>query len=163
MSDVPEPPPVHRRKFLVVVDQTPECYVALRFAANRARNTGGLLALIFAISPSDVQQWAGIERMMRDEARTEAEGFIRKAAEYVYAITKTMPEIIIRVGRTAAEIRAVLTEDRSISILILALRKSAEGPGPLVEAIVGPESGGYPIPVTVVPGTLSDADVDALT
>ncbi len=163
MSEGLNPVPEHRRKFLAVVDHTPECFVALRFAARRARHTGGMVMLLYAIAPADIQQWAGVERVMRDEARTEAEGFVRKAAEFVYAITKTMPEIVIREGRAADEIRALILEDKAISILILASGTSTEGPGPLVAAIAGPSAVGYPIPVTVVPGSLSDAEVDALT
>lgn len=163
MSEGLNPVTEHRRKFLAVVDHTPECFVALRFAARRARHTGGMVMLLYTIAPADIQQWAGVERVMRDEARAEAEGFVRKAAEFVHAITQAMPEIVIREGRAADEIRALILEDKAISILILASGTSTEGPGPLVAAIAGPSAGGYPIPVTVVPGSLSDAEVDALT
>jgi nucleotide-binding universal stress UspA family protein len=163
MSEALNPVPEHRRKFLAIVDHTPECYVGLRFAARRARHTGGMVMLLYTIAPADIQQWAGVERVMRDEARAEAEGFVRKAAEFVHAITQAMPEIVIREGRAADEIRALILEDKAISILILASGTSTEGPGPLVAAIAGPSAGGYPIPVTVVPGSLSDAEVDALT
>jgi len=167
MSDAPLPPsqplPEHRRKFLAVVDHTPECYVALRFAARRAQHTGGMVTLFYAIGASDIQQWAGVERVMREEARVEAEGFVRKAAEYVNEITGTMPELVIRNGRPVDEIRALLRDDEAISILILAAGVSSEGPGPLVSLIAGPSAGAYPIPVTIVPGSLSGEQVDALT
>jgi nucleotide-binding universal stress UspA family protein len=163
MSESPEPLPTHRRKFLAVVDHNPECYVALRFAARRARHTGGIVTLLYAIDVSDVQQWAGVERMMREEARAEAEGFVNKAADYVHGITGEMPEIAIREGRAADEILKLIGEDKAISILILASGTSSEGPGPLVSAIASTSAGAYPIPVTVVPGILTDADVDALT
>jgi nucleotide-binding universal stress UspA family protein len=163
MSAKTQPVPKHRRKFLAVVDHTPECYVALRFAARRAQRTGGIVTLLYPIAPSDIQQWAGVERMMREEARAEAEGFVRKAADYVHGITGEMPEIIIGEGRAADEIRALLQDDKAISILVLASGISSEGPGPLVSAIAAPSAGAYPIPVTVVPGSLSDAEVDALT
>ena len=39
---------------------------------------------------------------------------------------------------------------------------SNEGPGPLVSLIAGPSGNAYPIPVTVVPGNLTDEQVDAL-
>src|SRR5215467_12176115 len=99
MSDAPLPPPQvpppHRRKFLAVVDHTPECHVALRFASRRAQHTGGLVTLLYVISPSDVQQWAGVERVMRQEAREEAEQFLQEAAIRVNEITGTMPELVI--------------------------------------------------------------------
>jgi nucleotide-binding universal stress UspA family protein len=167
MSDVPLPPPQplpeHRRKFLAVVDHSPECRVALRFAARRAQHTGGLVTLLYVISPADFQQWAGVERMMRHEAREEAEQFLQQAAIHVNEITGTMPELVTREGRSADEIRALLKEDSAISILILAAGVSSEGPGPLVSLVAGPSAGSYPIPATVVPGSLTDEQVDALT
>jgi nucleotide-binding universal stress UspA family protein len=159
----PQTPPMQRRKFLAVVDHSPECHVALRFAARRAQHTGGLVTLIYVIVPADFQQWAGVERVMRQEAREEAEGYLQEAARHVNDITGAMPELVIREGRPADEIRALLKEDKAIAILILAAGTSSEGPGPLVSLVASPAAGAYPIPVTVVPGSLSDDEVDALT
>ncbi len=151
-----------RRKFLVVVDTSPEGRVALRFAARRAQHTGGIVTLLCVVGPSDFQQWAGVERMMREEAHQEAERLLHEAAKAVNDITGNTPELIVREGRTADEIRALIKEDGAISILVLAAGTSKDGPGPLVSAIAGPGNGGYAIPVTVVPGDLADETIDAL-
>ena len=68
MSEPAGPQPISpsRRKFLVVVDQTPECAVALRFASRRAQHTGGIVTLLYIVAPADFQQWAGVERLMRE-------------------------------------------------------------------------------------------------
>jgi len=158
----PQIPAPNRRKFLVVVDQTEECKVALRFAARRAQHTGGIVTLLYVVAPADFQQWAGVERKMREEAREEAERALYEAAKTVNDIVGAMPELIIREGRPADEIPALLREDRAISILVLATSVSKEGPGPLVSLITAPGTTGYPIPVTVVPGTLTDEQVDSL-
>ena|SRR5215471_7867104 len=154
--------PVSRRKFLAVVDDTPECGVALRFAARRAQHTGGLVTLLYVVPPADFQQWAGVERMMREEAHQEAERHLHERAKIVHDIVGTMPELVIREGRPADEILAVIREDRAISILVLAAGISSEGPGPLVSLIAAPGANAYPIPVTVVPGSLTDEQIDAL-
>lgn len=158
----PQPLSPVRRKFLVVVDQTPECKVALRFAARRAQHTGGLITLLYIVMPADFQQWAGVERVMREEAHQEAERALHDAAKTVNDIVGATPELVIREGRASDEIQALLKEDRAISILVLAAGTSKEGPGPLVSLIAGPAAGAYPIPVTVVPGSLTDEQVDAL-
>lgn len=152
-----------RRKFLVIIDETPECRLALRFAARRAQHTGGIVTLLYVILPADFQQWAGVERVMQEEARQNAERALHEAARIVNDIVGGTPELVIREGRPADEIRALLKEDRAISILVLAAGTSNEGPGPLVSLIAGPSAGAYPIPVTVVPGSLTDEQVDALT
>jgi nucleotide-binding universal stress UspA family protein len=151
-----------RRKFLVVVDQTPECRVALRFAARRAQHTGGIVTLLYVVPPADFQQWAGVERKMREEAHQEAERALHEAAKTVNDIVGQTPELIIREGRPADEIRALVKEDRAVSIMVLAAGLAKEGPGPLVALIAGPAANAYPIPVTVVPGSLTDEQVDAL-
>lgn len=163
MSDAaPQMPPPNRRKFLVIVDQTPECKVALRFAARRAQHTGGIITLLYVVAPADFQQWAGVERRMREEALEEAERALHESAKTVNDIVGGTPELVIREGRAVDEIRALLKDDRDISILVLAAGTAKEGPGPLVTLIAGPSAGAYPIPVTVVPGSLTDEQVDAL-
>jgi nucleotide-binding universal stress UspA family protein len=160
MSDVS--PSANRRKFLAVVDNTPECRVALRYAARRAQHTNGIVTLLYVVLPADFQQWAGVERMMREEAHQEAERELHDAAKVVNDILGAMPELIIREGRAADEIRSLVKEDRAISILVLAAGMSSEGPGPLVALIAGPAANAYPIPVTVVPGNLTDEQIDAV-
>ena len=67
------------RKFLVVVDKTPECAVALRFATRRAQHTGGRVTLMCAATPGEFQQWRGVEEIMKDEAHAEAEALLHAA------------------------------------------------------------------------------------
>ena len=114
----PAPPPLGRRKFLCVVDHSPECRVAVRFAARRAQHTGGIVTLLYVVAPADFQQWAGVERVMREEAHQEAERLLHEAAKTVNEIVGTPPELVIREGRTADEIRTLLRDDRAISILV---------------------------------------------
>ena len=161
MSDV-SLPPVNRRKFLAVIDNTPECRVALRYAARRAQHTNGIVTLLYVVLPADFQQWAGVERMMREEALQEAERQLHEAAKTVNEILGAMPELVIKEGRAADEIRNLLKDDRAISILVLAAGTSKEGPGPLVSVIAGPAGNAYPIPVTVVPGSLTDDQIDSI-
>ena len=69
--------PRARRNFLVVVDDTPECRVALRFACMRAHRTGGGVVLLRVMEPADFQHWMAVEKLMREEAREEAEELLR--------------------------------------------------------------------------------------
>ncbi len=48
-------------------------------------------------------------------------------------------------------------------MLVLAAGTGAEGPGPLVSTLAGRGAGSFPIPITIVPGHLSDAEIDAMT
>ena len=170
MSDAPSPPPPkdlgagHHfpRKFLVVVDRTPECKVALRFATRRAQHTGGRVTLICVAQLADFQQWRGVEEIMRDEAHEEAESAVHNAAKYVNDLSGLLPELVIEHGETAECVMNLIQSDCNISILVLAAAAGKEGPGPLVSLLAGPQAGAYPIPVTIVPGGLSDEEIDEL-
>ena len=147
------------RKFLVVVDKTPECRVAVRFAARRAQHTGGRVTLLCVAQPADFQQWRGVEQIMQDEARDEAETQIYAAAKTVNELAGIIPELVITIGRPADGLMELVKSDRDISILVLAAGAGKEGPGPLVALFA---TGLQALPVTIVPGNLSDAKIDEL-
>jgi hypothetical protein len=151
-----------RRKFLVFVNEEPECRASVRYAARRAQATRGIVTLLHVIERVGVQEWAAVERAMQEEARAEAERLLHDYARVVNEITGAMPELVIREGIAADALLALMQEDRAISILILGAGTGKEGPGPLVSRVAGPVGTHYPIPVTVVPGSLTDDQVDAL-
>jgi nucleotide-binding universal stress UspA family protein len=147
------------RKFLVVVDKTPESTVALRFATRRAQHTGGRVTLLCAASPGEFQQWRGVEEIMRDEAHAEAEGLLHNAAKLVNDLAGILPELVILHGRVTDSLLQLLKEDADISILVLASSIAKEGPGPLVSMFGNAVQS---IPVTIVPGNFTEQQIDAL-
>src|SRR3954469_23716490 len=125
------PSPSQERVFLIVVDESDELKVALRYAARRAQHTGGRVALLYVIEPTELQHWGAVESLMREERREEAEALIQKLAADVNELAGTMPVIFIREGRRRDELLALLDEEPSLTILVLAAGTSTEGPGPL--------------------------------
>jgi nucleotide-binding universal stress UspA family protein len=152
----------HRRKFLVVIDDTPECGRAALYAALRARNTGGALVLLYVIVPAEFQQWVGVENIMRAEATAEAEDTLGRFADLVRKYAAIEPQLVIREGIRAEEVVKLIDEDKDIDILVLAAGTEKEGPGPLVSAMAGKASGTFPIPITIVPGHLDEDTIKAL-
>ncbi|MEM6461814.1 MAG: universal stress protein [Pseudomonadota bacterium] len=152
----------HRRKFLAVIDDTPECERAVRYAATRAKRTNGVLVLIYVIEPGDFQHWLGVEEIMKAEAREEADAALERIAAKVRENVGIEPELTIRMGKTTDEIHALIEEDQDIAILVLAASSAKEGPGPLVSSVAG-RGAAFPIPVTVIPAELSDEDIEALS
>ncbi|MCL6705724.1 universal stress protein [Pseudomonas sp. R2.Fl] len=151
----------HRRKFMAIIDNTPECYKAVHYAGRRAKNSNGGLVMLYIIPEGDFQQWLGVEEIMRAEAREEAEAAMARAAQTVRETIGVEPEIVIREGSAAQQINAVIEEDRDVAILVLAAGSTKEGPGPLVSMIAG-RGAAFPIPVTVLPDTLTNEEIDAL-
>ncbi len=152
-----------KRVFLVVVDESAEMEVALRYASYRAGNSGGRVALLYVVEPSDFQHWMAVEDIMRDERRAEAEQILQRHARTVNAITGALPIFYLREGTRRDELLALIEEEPRISILVLAAGTGPEGPGPLVTYLTGKGVGRLRIPVTVVPGGLSDGQLRAVT
>ena len=151
----------HRRKFLAVIDETPECERAVAYASKRSKSTGGVLVLLYVIEPGDFQHWLGVEKIMRDEAMQAAGAALDVHATKVREQVGIEPELVIREGKPVEQIHKLIEDDQDIAILVLAAGAAKEGPGPLVASIAG-KGAAFPIPVTVVPQNLSDEDIDSL-
>jgi nucleotide-binding universal stress UspA family protein len=150
----------HKRKFLVIVDDTPECDRAITYAARRAADTGGGLMMLYVIQPSDFQHWIGVGEIMLAEATETAQAAVNKYTEMVRNVANIDPEHVIREGNITTEIENLIEEDQDIVIMVLAAGNSNDGPGPLVSSIAGSSS--FPIPVTVVPSSLTDEEIEDL-
>lgn len=162
MNDTPSSsPPPRQRIFLVVVDETEEMRVALRYAALRAFRTGGKVALLYVVEPPGVQQFAAIEERIAAERREEAEQLLSKLSTEVKEIGGAMPIVYIREGRRRDELLALIDEEPSISVLVLAAGDGQEGPGPLITSLIG-RTGRLRVPITIVPGNLTDEQVAAV-
>lgn len=151
------------RIFLVVVDQTDEMETALYFACRRAQRTGGRVAMLYVIEPPEFQHWLGVERVMEDEAREEAEQTMQAMAERVQAIVGKTPVLHVRQGRRREELMALIDEEPAISVLVLGTAAGRDDPGPLVTYLIGQMSDKMRLPVILVPGQLSREEIDAVT
>ncbi len=159
-DEAPAPADRSDRVFLVVVDETEEMNVALRFACLRARRTGGRVALLYVIEPAEFQHWMAVEDLMREEARSEGEQLLQRLAAQVNELVGTIPVLYVREGKVRDELFTLLDEEPLISILVLGANTGSRGPGPLVSALTGKMIGKLRVPITVVPGNLSDDEID---
>ena len=153
----------HKPKCLVVVDDTAEWDRAVYYASRWAIRVGGGVVMLRVIEIEDQnQQWLGVADIMRAEAEDTANEALDRASGRANGIAAITPERVIREGDPTEQILDVIDKDVDISMLVLAANPGAEGPGPLITLIAG-AAGAFPIPVTIVPGDLSDADIDALS
>jgi nucleotide-binding universal stress UspA family protein len=99
---------------------------------------------------------------MRAEAEEEAQERLEAAAAGARSAAGVEPEQVVRVGEKSDAILELIEEDEDISFLVLAAGTGTEGPGPLVSILVGKAAGTFPVPVVIVPGGLTDEEIDAL-
>ena len=153
----------HKPKCLVIVDDTAEWDRAVYYASRWAIRAGGGVVMLRIIETEDQnQQWLGVADIMRAEAHEVANAALDRAAGRANGIAAITPERVIREGAAIEQMLDVIDKDVDIAKLVLAANPGPEGPGPLI-TIMANTVGSFPIPVTIVPGDLSDADIDALS
>jgi len=152
----------HKRKYLVVIDDTEECDRAVFWAAKRADRTKSQIIMLRVVEPGDRnQQWLGVADLMKAEQMEAANAALDKFAAQAKKIAHITPDRVIREGEPAEQILKLIDEDADIGILVLAAGTGKEGPGPLVSS-VAKNAGSFPIPVAIVPGHLHDQDLEAM-
>ena len=151
----------HKRKYLVVIDDTEECDRAVYWAAKRAGRTKSQIVMLRVVETAERnQQWLGVADIMQAEALEAANAVLDKFTARIKKIAKLKPDRVIREGNTTEQINKLIDEDADIGILVLAAGIGNEGPGPLVTHLAK-TAGQFPIPVAVIPGHLSDDEIDA--
>ncbi|HEX8583267.1 MAG TPA: universal stress protein [Allosphingosinicella sp.] len=149
------------RAYLVVIDETGEARVALRYAARRASRTGGTVEILAVIPPAEFVAWGGVQAAMEEEAKLRAEAMVLQAAGAIVDEAGIQPKILVREGEAARAIADLLGERDDIAALILGAAAEG-GPGPLVDHFAGSVAGSLPCPLIIVPGGLSDEALDRL-
>ena len=150
------------KTFLCVVDESEEFGAALRFACGRARNTDGRVALLYVMQPAEFQHWIAVGERMREEAREEAEELLQVVASLVQKRVGKTPTLFIREGTVREEVVKLINEEKDLSILVLGAATGTDGPGPLVTYLVEKMTDQLRVPVTIVPGGLSEEEIDAI-
>ena len=154
-----------RLKLLLVAHDCAEARLAAYIAARRARHSNAAVVLLHVVEPPEFGHWATVAETMRAEAYEQAEACLAEFSAIVEAEWGERPEAVIREGRLVDELRKLIEEDEHISILFLGASTDAEGPGPLVSALAHKPQylGARPIPVTVVPGSVTREDLRSIS
>lgn len=149
------------RVYLVIVDETPEAQTALRFAARRAAKTGGAVHLLALVPRQAFNAFGGVQATIEEEARDRAEVLASSAAGELMHESGKMPQIAVRIGDGKGVIAEYLSEHREVAALVLSA--AAEGaPGPLVTHFTA-HAGSLQCPLFIIPGGLSDEELDRLS
>ncbi|MDR4308548.1 universal stress protein [Chelatococcus sambhunathii] len=154
--------PGHKPKFLVVVDEADETDRALYFAARRAARVGAAVTLLATFSPGEFQHWFGVGEVAREEAEAESSARLARFAARARDMAGVEAEAVVRKGDRSEELRRLIDEDEDVALLVLAASAGGKGPGPLVSALAQESAGAFPVPIVVVPGALTDEEIDRL-
>lgn len=149
------------RKFLIILDDTPEMLNAMRFAAIRASKTGGGVEMLAVISPEEFQHFMGVAEVMRAEAREKLEAHFQIFKDRMEKREGVTPTLAVREGDKVDAVIAHIQADPEIGVLVLGAGTDKSGPGVLVAALTGRRMGEVHVPITIVPGSMTKDDIIA--
>ena len=155
----------HRRKLLVIADESAEFEVAVHYSASRIGHTGGVMVMLYVIEPQSYQHWMGVRQVQLEEETNKAKALFRLHRRKLNnaGFEQIGTDEVIREGKKADEILRLIDEDEDIAILVLGASTDAKGPGPLVSSLAtGKLAGSFPVPIVIVPGNLTLDDLKAM-
>jgi len=151
------------RKFLAISDETEECMSALVFAAMRAKAVGAGLIILRCARVPGVGGWIGLDKDISQDAIDAARVKATQHVDTVEARTGMKAELHVSDEEAVDAIRKLVDSDTAIKVLILAAGAGRAGPGPLVSRLAkGKPLAARPIAVTVIPGDLTDKQLDEM-
>jgi nucleotide-binding universal stress UspA family protein len=149
------------RKFLIILDDTPEMLNAMRYAAIRASKTGGGVEMLAVISPEEFQHFMGVADVMRAEAREKIEAHFQIFKDRMEKREGLTPTLVVREGDKVDSVIEHIKSDPEIGVLVIGAGVDKSGPGPLVAALTGRRLGELRVPITIVPGTMTKEEIIA--
>ena len=149
------------RVYLVIMDETEEAVRALRFASRRAMKTGGAVHILALVPRESFNAFGAVQATIEQEAFDRAEMVANSAAGSIFADSGKMPVISVRNGDAQGVIRDYLAEHPEVAALVLGAAGEG-GPGPLVTHFSA-HVGALPCPLFIVPGRLTDEDIDRVS
>ena len=150
------------RTYLVVIDDSAEARVALRFAARRAAKTDGRIEVLAVIEPQDFVQFGGVQAAFEEEQRLRIEGIVSSSVGEILDESGIEAKVIVRQGEPVKTVRDYIGDREEVHALVLGAAPSGH-PGPLVANFTGTDSGKLPCPVMIIPGSLDDERLEQLS
>lgn len=139
--------------YLVVIDDSPESRVAMRFAVLRAAHVGADVRLVSVVGPTEFMHFGSVQTMMAAEARAETQALLEVLASEADAMSGSRPGVVVLEGDSANAILAHVKDNPGVRALVLGTA-SRGSPGPLVSFFAGERAGTLPCILMLVPGGL---------
>jgi nucleotide-binding universal stress UspA family protein len=151
------------RKYLCVIDHSPEVEQAVYYAAKRASRSGMGIALLYVLQPAQNDaNWISVAELLKEEAEEKAEKALNFYAQKVNNISGLKSDIHTAEGNAKDALVQFLSQNRDIGHLVLGAGTDNNNPGILVSSLTHLMPHSIRIPVTIIPGTLSLNDIDLM-
>lgn len=151
-----------KRTYLVVVDDSDEARVALRFAARRAAKTSGRIEVLGIVEPQEFVQFGGVQAAIEQEQRLRIEGVVSSAIGEILDESGVEAQIVVRQGESVKTVRDFIGAREDVAALVLGAAAGGD-PGPLVGNFAGADAGKLPCPLMIIPGSLGEERLEQLS
>ena len=152
-----------KANYLVCVNSEEYSEVALHFTCYLARKNNGSILLLHVIEPADYQSIGMVAEKMRKEQHTESQKLLNELAGKAKDWSGIMPIVMVREGFIEDEIMAVIKEDRTIKMLITGVSSENSKKSKIVPPLVSALGSKLMIPMLIVPGTLTEQQMEDIT
>ena len=148
---------------LVCISDNDHSRIAVKFAASKAKRTGCKLCILHVVNASDYQSALAVADVMRQELIDASRVLLERFAEEAKEWADLTPCVLTREGRISDEIVNAVEDDNSINMLILGTSLKSPGREDLLPLLVSQLGNRLLIPMTIVPGNLTEQQIKALT
>ncbi len=150
-------------KYLVYVDGSESSQVALNFACKKAERSGGVVEILHIIPPADMQNLFGVAEKMREERWQEGEVLVKSMVDSATKYAGIIPAVQIREGRVREEIINATLRDNTVSMLVIGTSTESAERVELINWLTGKLGDRLLVPMMIVPGNLTDLQIDELS
>lgn len=154
--------PLTSAKYLVCVDSREESRVGLRLACMKAAARGSAVSLLHVLPPADFQVVGAVADRMREERTQEARKLLDMLTAEAEATYGVKPGAILREGTVGDQILAAVLEDPEVSMLVISIAQQGAGRGTLSTWLAGQLGSKLLVPLLMVPGNLTDQQLQTL-
>ena len=106
--------------------------------------------------------WGGVSEIMEAETEQASKKLLLELSQYCEKLGAPKPKTFVRKGVVHEELFNLINTEESIRVLVLGVSIEHGNPGPLINYIINKGSNLCRVPITIVPGNLSDEQIDAL-
>lgn len=156
------PTPHKPGKFLVCVAENEASSVALRIACKKALSRGDGVDILTVVQPMDFQPLFGIGERISDEKREQAEKLLQELASIAHEECGLTPTLHLREGKLGEQIIAAVMEDSDVNMLVIGLMPHSPTGSKLVTWLTERLGDDILVPLLIVPGNLTDQQLEAL-
>lgn len=148
---------------LVCVSNAEESAVALQFGCLRAKRRDHHVTLLHILEPTEFQGLSSITEAIRAEREEEADSLLHEMEKKAQAQGVANPSLLIREDSLSDGIVTAIEDNPNINMIILAVGTESHRGPKLVAALTEQLGEHINVPIMVVPGNLTAAQVEALS